>query len=104
MAVAFDDVDLSRDATLVRRFQEGDRQAFEDLYARYFARLRRFCEKRVGDPHEAEELAQETLVRAYDALPRLGGPRRFYPWLTVIAARLCADTHRNRRRTAPHPP
>lgn len=34
-------------------------------------------------------------------MPRLDGDRRFYPWLTVIASRLCVDTHRRRGRTSP---
>ena len=82
-------------------FQSGDGRAFEDLYRRYFQRIYRYCLKRVGDPHEAEELAQEAFVRAYSAMPRLAGERRFYPWLTVIASRLCVDAHRRRGRTQP---
>ncbi|HZN12982.1 MAG TPA: RNA polymerase sigma factor [Acidimicrobiales bacterium] len=82
-------------------FQSGDGRAFEDLYKRYFQRIYRYCLKRVGDAHEAEELAQEAFVRAYSAMPRLTGERRFYPWLSVIASRLCVDTHRRRGRTTP---
>lgn len=101
MALRIDDVDLQRDRMLVERFQEGDDTAFETLYRRYFARLQRFCLKRVGDPHEAEEIAQEAFTRAYRALPDLAGERRFYPWMTVIAGRLCVDHHRRRGRTEP---
>ena len=49
------------------------------------------CQRRLGDPHDAEEAAQETLVKAYRALPSFGGDRRFYPWLRVIAANVCND-------------
>ena len=101
MALRADDVDLTRDSLLVERFQEGDAQAFDDLYRRYFARLQRYCLKRVGDPHEAEELAQEAFVRALRAMPHFDGERRFYPWMTVIAGRLCIDAHRRRHRTEP---
>jgi len=101
LALRIDDVDLQRDRMLVERFQEGDDTAFETLYRRYFARLQRFCLKRVGDPHEAEEIAQEAFTRAYRALPGLAGERRFYPWMTVIAGRLCVDHHRRRGRTEP---
>ena len=82
-------------------FQSGDGRAFEDLYRRYFQRVFRYCLKRVGDPHEAEEIAQEAFVRAYSAMPRFSGERRFYPWLSVIASRLCVDHHRRRARTVP---
>jgi RNA polymerase sigma-70 factor (ECF subfamily) len=102
MALRADDVNLGRDRALVELFQSGDGRAFEDLYRRYFQRIYRYCLKRVGDPHEAEELAQEAFVKAYSAMPRLGGDRRFYPWLSVIASRLCVDTHRRRGRTQPH--
>src|SRR5436305_777163 len=89
VALRADDVDLDRDTALVERFQTGDEEAFADLYRRYFPRLRRYCVRRLGDPHEAEEAAQEALARAYRALPNLGGDRRFYPWLRVIASNLC---------------
>ena len=102
MALRADDVDLLRDRALVERFQAGDVDGFEDLYRRYFSRLYRFCVKRLdGDPHEAEEVAQEAFVRALRAMPDLGGERKFYPWLTVIAARLCVDAHRRRGRSVP---
>jgi RNA polymerase sigma-70 factor, ECF subfamily len=91
VALRADDVDLDRDAALVERFQTGDEDAFADLYQRYFGRVRRYCQRRLGDPHDAEEAAQETLVKAYRALPGFGGDRRFYPWLRVIAANVCTD-------------
>ena len=101
MALRVDDVDLVRDRALVERFQEGDPAAFDTLYTRYFGRLVRFCQKRVGDPHEAEEIAQEAFTKALRALPAFEGERRFYPWMTVIAGRLCVDAHRRRGRTEP---
>lgn len=101
MALRVDDVDLLRDRSLVERAQAGDGAAFAELYARYFARLSRFCERRLGDAHDAEEAAQEAFTRAYFALDRLGGERRFYPWLSVIAARVCVDVHRRRARIQP---
>lgn len=103
MALRADDVDLGRDRQLVERFQAGDVAGFEDLYRRYYARLYRFCLKRVGDSAEAEEVTQEAFARAYTAMPRLAGERKFYPWLSVIASRLCLDTHRRRARSVPLP-
>jgi RNA polymerase sigma-70 factor (ECF subfamily) len=101
MALRADDVDLVRDRALVVRYQSGDGAAFDDLYRRYFSRLRRFCERRVGDPHEAEELAEEAFTKALRAMPDFAGERRFYPWMTVIASRLCVDSHRRRQRSTP---
>ena len=99
MAIRIDDVDLDRDRALVQRFQAGDGAAFDELYGRYRHRLERFCLKRVGDHHAAEEVAQEAFTRALAALPKFAGERRFYPWVSVIASRLCVDHHRSQARS-----
>ncbi|MHB1987348.1 MAG: RNA polymerase sigma factor [Acidimicrobiales bacterium] len=96
-----DDVDLQRDRSLVERCQAGDERAFEDLYLRYRDRLYRSCLRRVGNSSEAEDLVQETFARAWKALPRFNGERRFYPWLTVIANNLCTDLARRGGRCTP---
>jgi RNA polymerase sigma-70 factor (ECF subfamily) len=96
-----DDVDLDRDRTLVERCQAGDSAAFGNLYARYYERLLRFCLRRLNDRHEAEDAAQEAFARAWKALPKFAGERRFYPWLTVIAGNICTDVLRRRSRSTP---
>ncbi|MGH9139324.1 MAG: RNA polymerase sigma factor, partial [Acidimicrobiales bacterium] len=96
-------VDFDRDRKLVLRFQDGDHAAFDELYRRYHARLLTYCLRRVGDRHVAEELAQEAFVKALRAMPRFAGERRFYPWMTVIAQRLCIDHHRRAARVEPLP-
>ncbi len=95
------DVDLEGDRALVERCQAGDRSAFDALYQRYHRRLYRYALQRLRSPHDAEDVVQETFARAWRALPRFSGERRFYPWLTVIASNLCVDTHRGRARTTP---
>jgi len=96
-------VDIDRDRLLVLRHQQGDESAFDELYRRYHARLVAFCQRRVGDRHTAEELAQEAFVKALRAMPGFAGERRFYPWMTVIAQRLCIDHHRRASRVEPAP-
>ena len=96
-----DDVDLLRDRVLVERAQGGDAAAFDELYQRYYRRLYRFCLRRLHDTHEAEDVSQEAFTRAWRALETFGGDRRFYPWLSVIAAHLCTDVLRRRNRTTP---
>jgi RNA polymerase sigma-70 factor (ECF subfamily) len=91
-------IDLDRDRALVVRYQQGDESAFDELYRRYYPRLHLYCQRRVGDRHAAEELAQDAFVRALGAMPRFAGERRFYPWMTVIAQRLCIDHHRRTSR------
>jgi RNA polymerase sigma-70 factor (ECF subfamily) len=96
-----DDVDLERDRALVERCQAGDERAFEDLYLRYRERLYRYCLRRTKSTAEAEDLVQETFARAWKALPRFDGERRFYPWLSVIANNLCTDLARRVGRCTP---
>ena len=67
----------------------------------YYERLLRFCLRRLNDRHEAEDAAQEAFARAWKALPRFAGERRFYPWLTVIAGNICTDMLRRRSRSTP---
>ena len=94
-------VDIRRDRELVERCQAGDATAFDVLYRRYHRRLFRFCLQRLRDQHEAEDAAQEAFAKAWRALPNFAGERRFYPWLTVIAANQCVDIQRRRRRQTP---
>jgi len=96
-------VDLDRDRVLVLRYQRGDQGAFDELYRRYYPRLHLYCQRRVHDQHVAEELAQESFLKALRAMPRFAGERRFYPWMTVIAQRLCIDHHRRSSRVEPSP-
>ncbi|HEY6623544.1 MAG TPA: RNA polymerase sigma factor [Acidimicrobiales bacterium] len=101
LSVLPDDVDLDRDRALVKRCQSGDSSAFGELYARYYARVYRFCFRRLHDHEEAEDVAQDAFARAWRALPNFAGDRRFYPWLTVIADNRCRDIQRRRARSTP---
>lgn len=94
-------VDLARDRELVEACQAGDQTAFAELYSRYHRRLLRFCLRRLHTNDDAEEAVQEAFTRAWRALPRFGGDRRFYPWLTVIAGNVCTDMLRRRSRLVP---
>src|SRR5262249_15969109 len=75
----------SADKDLVRKAQNGDRTAFEELVRRTsrlaFARL----VLETGDAHRAEDLLQETLLQAYRSLSQLSDPGGFRPWLLTIA-------------------
>jgi RNA polymerase sigma-70 factor (ECF subfamily) len=101
VALRVEDIDLAADRELVERWQAGEHDVFDDLYRRYYSRLTSYCRKRVGDRDTAEEIAQEAFVKALQALPSFAGERRFYPWVTVIASRLCVDHHRRLGRVRP---
>lgn len=62
---------MALDATLVRRLQDRDRAAWEELYTTYEPRLRRFAISLAGNAHDADDLVSETFVRVLPALDRL---------------------------------
>jgi RNA polymerase sigma-70 factor (ECF subfamily) len=86
------------DEALVRSARAGDRAAFEELVRRtsrlVFARL--FLE--TGDAHRAEDLLQETWLRAYRNLAKLEQPADFRAWLLRIAQNVVIDAARRESR------
>ena len=81
----------------MRRARAGDRAAFDRLAGQYRAALRATAFLRTGDREAAQDLAQEALTRAWEALPTLREPGAFGPWLKRISARACLDWHRPAR-------
>lgn len=75
----------SSDQALVQRVQHGDQQAFELLVAKYQGRIFRLISRFVADPAAAEDIAQETFLRAYRAIGRFRGDSQFFTWLYRIA-------------------
>jgi RNA polymerase sigma-70 factor (ECF subfamily) len=73
------------DAALVKRVQEGDKQAFNLLVLKYQTKIVNLVMRYVRDPDEANDVAQEAFLKAYRALPRFRGDSAFYTWLYRIA-------------------
>lgn len=73
------------DAALVERVQHGDQRAFEMLVVKYRRRIERLIARMVRDTDLVEDIAQETFIRAYRALPKFRGDSAFYTWLYRIA-------------------
>ena len=73
------------DALLIERFKGGDRRAFEMLVVKYQRRIERLIARMVRDADLVEDIAQETFIRAYRALPQFRGESAFYTWLYRIA-------------------
>ena len=76
--------DKDIDQQLVARAQQGEKQAFELLVAKYQRKLLRLISRLVRDPAEAEDVAQEAFIKAYRALPQFRGDSAFYTWLYRI--------------------
>lgn len=73
------------DALLVQRAVAGDARAFELLVIKYQRRIQRLIGRMVRDTDLVEDIAQETFIRAYRALPQFRGEAQFYTWLYRIA-------------------
>ena len=73
------------DAALVERVKRGDVRAFEMLVVKYQRRIERLIGRMVRDVDLVQDIAQETFVRAYRALPQFRGESAFYTWLYRIA-------------------
>lgn len=76
------------DGTLADKHAGGDSKAFAELFRRYYHRLVALCEGRMDDPHLAEDVAQETLLRALCYLAGYDRTRPMWPWLRTIAVRI----------------
>lgn len=92
------------EAALVARAKDGDVDAFGELYRRFRPGIYRLALARLRDPTEADEIVQETFLRAWKSLARVDIARPLGPWLATIAANLVADTRRTRRRCVPCDP
>jgi RNA polymerase sigma-70 factor, ECF subfamily len=73
------------DAPLVERVKLGDVKAFEMLVVKYQRRIERLIGRMVRDVDLVPDIAQETFVRAYRAIPQFRGESAFYTWLYRIA-------------------
>lgn len=77
------------DIQLIQRTLNGDHEAFAELVRRYQNRVHALAWRNTGDFHIAEEITQDTFLRAYRKLGSLKNPQLFAGWLYVIANRLC---------------
>lgn len=73
------------DALLVERVKQGDQKAFELLVVKYERKIHRLIGRMVRDVDLIDDIAQETFIRAYRALPNFRGEAAFYTWLYRIA-------------------
>ena len=73
------------DVQLVERAKRGDTRAFEMLVIKYQRRIERLIARMVRDVDLVQDIAQESFIRAYRALPQFRGDSAFYTWLYRIA-------------------
>ena len=86
------------DEDLVRRVGQGDPAAIQAMVARKLPRMLALANRMLADPVEAEDVAQEAMLRAWRQAPRwTPGKARFDTWLHRVGLNLCYDRLRRRR-------
>ena len=86
------------DKMLVRAVFAGDKTAYEKLYDRYAPLIRAICCDETGNLADAQDLAQDVFMRAYENLDKLRDPDRFGRWLVGIARLRCKEWQRHNYR------
>jgi RNA polymerase sigma factor (sigma-70 family) len=97
-AVPGPDEQRAAERALVGRAQGGDVRAFEALYRQHVRRVFGLCWRLASDDAGAEELVQETFVRAWSNLGSYRGEAPFASWLYRLAVNLALNEKRSRRR------
>ena len=77
------------DTQLIHRVLNGDETAFSELVKKYQKQVHALAWRKIGDFHIAEEITQDTFLKAYQKLRTLKKPQRFASWLYVIATNRC---------------
>lgn len=93
--------DRDLDQQIVERVQRGDKQAFGLLVAKYQRKLIRLLSRFIRDSAEVEDVAQESFIKAYRALPSFRGESAFYTWLYRIGINTAKNHLASLKRKAP---
>jgi RNA polymerase sigma-70 factor (ECF subfamily) len=87
-----------KDKTLIRAVLAGDKTAYEKLYDRYAPLVRAVCYDTTYNITDAQDLAQDVFMRAYEKLENLRNSERFGNWLIGIAKLRCKEWQRQKLR------
>jgi len=91
------------DAQRIRQAKEGDMEAFEALVRKYQRRIYGLCRRMTGAHQSADDLSQETFVKAYFALAGFDERFEFYSWIRRIAVNSALNYIKSRKREKPWP-
>jgi RNA polymerase sigma-70 factor (ECF subfamily) len=94
-------LDQDEEKALVARAKEGDMDAFESLVRAYQHPIYYLCLRMAGTPQAADDLAQETFIKAYFALPRFKDGLDFFAWTRRIAVNTALNYLRTSKREEP---
>lgn len=96
-----DRFDQGADRWLVEKMRAGDVDAYEVLVRRHRDRIYRIALRMLGDPHDAEDVAQDVIIQLWTALSGFAGASSFTTWLYRIVVNRCLNHIRRRRPTRP---
>jgi RNA polymerase sigma-70 factor (ECF subfamily) len=85
------------DVLVLERAHEADDAAFQAIFSEFQDRIYNCVYRLMGNAEDANDLTQETFLRAYSALPKIQGELKVVPWLYLIATNLCMDQLRRRK-------
>ncbi len=85
------------DTRLAKLARNGDLRAFAELVDLYKDKIYQLAYRMLGNPHEAEDVVQETFLRVYTHLERYDETQKFSTWIYRIGTNLCIDRLRRRR-------
>jgi RNA polymerase sigma-70 factor (ECF subfamily) len=91
-------VDNVQELKLISKVQAGDKQAFRELYENYYSRIYSMALSIMKSPEEAEEVVQESFVKAYLGIKNFKGESSFYTWLYRITRNMAIDVKRRLAR------
>ena len=83
---------------VVQRVQRGDVNAFEDLVAAYEKNVYNLALRMTGNAQDAEDMAQEAFIKAYNSLSSFRGESKFSVWLYRIVSNVCLDFLRKKNK------
>jgi RNA polymerase sigma-70 factor (ECF subfamily) len=86
---------------LIARAKKGDMNAFESLVRKYQRAIYILCHRITGAHQTADDLSQDTFIKAYLALPHFIDGHDFYPWIRKIALNNCFNHLKRGKREAP---
>jgi len=86
-------IEAAHDAILVQRFNQGDESAFTEIIKRYYPRIRALANQTLHNMADAEEVAQDTFIRAHRALAKFRGDSSLATWLHCIGLNLARNRY-----------
>ena len=89
---------MNEDSDLVAAAQRGDRDALDRLLRRHYDRIHAVCRRIAGSTRDADDAAQEALIRIVRAIDRFDGRASFSTWSYRIATNAALDELRKRSR------